>query len=78
MFFVFQQMKRKLDDVSRKLEVLYDRLRENRVSILRVQLYLNPCFKGISLNCIFKTLFSKTPLPLKLILQWLLVSKHME
>lgn len=26
------QMKRKLDDVSRKLEVLYDRLRENRLS----------------------------------------------
>lgn len=48
MFFVFQQMKRKLDDVSRKLEVLYDRLRENRVSILRVQSYLNPYFKGIT------------------------------
>lgn len=56
-------MKRKLDDVSRKLEVLYDRLRENRVSILRVQSYLNPYFKGISLNYIFKTLFSKTPSP---------------
>lgn len=34
--FFFQQMKRKLDVVSRQLEVLYDRLRENSVSILRV------------------------------------------
>lgn len=48
MFFVFQQMKRKLDDVSRKLEVLYDRLRENRVSILRVQLYLNPYLRELA------------------------------
>lgn len=34
--FFFQQMKRKLDVVSRQLEVLYDRLRENSVSILGV------------------------------------------
>lgn len=30
--FDFQQTKRKLDDVSKRLELLYDLLRENRVS----------------------------------------------
>lgn len=29
---IFQQTKRKLDDVSKRLEGLYDMLRENRVS----------------------------------------------
>lgn len=54
LLFFFQQMKRKFDVVSRQLEVLYDRLRENSVSILRVQLYFNPYFMGISLNFIYK------------------------
>lgn len=32
----FQQTKRKLDDVSKRLESLYDLLRENRVSLIRI------------------------------------------
>ena len=32
LFFIIQQMKRKLDDVSKKLEILDERLRNNGVS----------------------------------------------
>ena len=32
--FILQQIKRKLEDVGRKLEILYDKLRENSVSYL--------------------------------------------
>jgi hypothetical protein len=33
-----QQMKRKLDDVSRRLESLYDLLRDHRVTLVKLNL----------------------------------------
>lgn len=36
-FIYSQQMKRKLDDVARKLEMLYDAIRENKVSFKYVK-----------------------------------------
>ena len=38
--FILQQIKRKLEDVGRKLEILYDKLRENSVSYLNSSKFL--------------------------------------
>lgn len=46
----FQQSKRKLDDVAKKLEVLYDALREMRVSLYfrtQLKIFIISVFKKI-------------------------------
>lgn len=50
-FNFFQQSKRKLDDVSKRLELLYDLLRENRVSALTfLQLFIKKSNKFFQLS----------------------------
>lgn len=55
--FIFQQIKRKIEDVSKKLETLYDCLREDRVCKLSyffiyVNFYISNCFYIYKfLNC---------------------------
>ena len=58
MFFssnFFQQIKRKLEDVGKKLEVLYDKLRENSVSlfITSVHLFLHFYYCWVGLEIVF-------------------------
>lgn len=51
--FAWQQTKRKLDDVSKRLESLYDLLRENRVNFDAIQIENHEFNNIFIMYCLF-------------------------